>query len=162
MKRKAFRFWPVLLVVLLADCASKRVIAARLEPGSPQPVAGNVVRFTLGYNQDAAFGIPVGGGGRWLLAGLVSCAVAGLAITYRRASPDNTLLVTGLALVTGGALGNLLDRMLSSRGVVDFIDVGIGAARFWTFNIADVGISAGAVLLAITLWRIPAPPSGSA
>jgi signal peptidase II len=76
-----------------------------------------------------------------------------LGITYRRAAANSRLLVTGLALVTGGALGNLYDRVMSARGVVDFIDVGIGATRFWTFNIADVGISAGAILLAASLWR---------
>lgn len=58
-----------------------------------------------------------------------------------------------LALVTGGAMGNLLDRLRSARGIIDFIDVGIGDARFWTFNVADVGVSIGAVLLAMVLWR---------
>lgn len=56
-----------------------------------------------------------------------------------------------LALVTGGAIGNLLDRLQSARGVVDFIDAGVGAHRFWTFDIADAGMTVGAVLLAILL-----------
>ncbi len=50
-------------------------------------------------------------------------------------------------------MGNLLDRLRSPRGIIDFIDVGIGDARFWTFNVADVGVSIGAVLLAMVLWR---------
>ena len=50
-------------------------------------------------------------------------------------------------------LGNLLDRLQSPLGVVDFIDIGVGNARFWTFNLADVGVTVGAVLLAIVLWR---------
>jgi signal peptidase II len=153
MSAKSLRFWPLLLTVLVADCASKRVAEARLEPGTPRPVAGDVVRFTLGYNRDAAFSIPVGGGGRWVLVGLSGCALLALAIGYRRTAPQHSLMISGLALVTGGALGNLLDRVLSTRGVVDFIDVGIGATRFWTFNVADLGISVGAVLLAATLWR---------
>jgi len=47
----------------------------------------------------------------------------------------------------------LLDRLRSERGVVDFIDLGVGTARFWTFNFADVAISAGALLLALVLWK---------
>jgi signal peptidase II len=77
------------------------------------------------------------------------------------AEPRDRRLVTALALLVGGAVGNLVDRVYSPRGVVDFIDLGIGDARFWTFNVADMGISAGAVLLAITLWRrrhAPAAP----
>ena len=61
--------------------------------------------------------------------------------------------VLALALVCGGALGNLVDRVKSGRGVVDFIDVGIGAMRWPTFNVADMAVSCGAVLLAIVLWR---------
>ena len=63
-----------------------------------------------------------------------------------------------LALIAGGALGNLLDRLRSVRGVVDFIDVGIGDSRFWTFNVADSGVTCGAILLMLVLWSRPAPP----
>ncbi len=59
----------------------------------------------------------------------------------------------GLALLIGGATGNLLDRMTSSRGVVDFIDVGLGGWRFYTFDVADAGITVGAALLAWAFWR---------
>ena len=59
----------------------------------------------------------------------------------------------GLALVAGGAVGNLLDRLISSRGVVDFIDVGVRSSRSYVFNLADAGVSVGAVLLALALWR---------
>jgi signal peptidase II len=63
------------------------------------------------------------------------------------------LLVFALGLTTGGAVGNLLDRVRSPRGVVDFIDLGFGDARFWIFNLADAGISVGAILLGFALWR---------
>lgn len=156
------RFWPILLTVLMADCASKRAVEARLEPATPQAVAGDVVRFTLGYNKGAAFGINVGSDGRWILVGLSTTALLILLGMYRRAQPHDSTLITAVALVSGGALGNLLDRVLSPQGVVDFIDVGIGAARFWTFNVADVGISAGAILLAATLWRRSQEPEPGA
>lgn len=137
----------------MADCASKRAVEARLEPATPRPVAGEVVRLTLGYNRGAAFGIHIGERGRPILIALSGTALIILLGLYRRAHPSDTRLVTAVALVAGGALGNLLDRVLSPQGVVDFIDVGIGSARFWTFNVADVGISAGAILLAAALWR---------
>ncbi|HVK00363.1 MAG TPA: signal peptidase II [Gemmatimonadales bacterium] len=72
---------------------------------------------------------------------------------YRRTSPGDGLAAAGLALIASGALGNLLDRLRSPRGVVDFIDVGIGDMRFWTFNVADVGITCGAILLVLALQR---------
>ena len=83
-----------------------------------------------------------------------------------RTSAGDRLAAAGLALIASGALGNLLDRLRSPRGVVDFIDVGIGDLRFWTFNVADVGITCGAVLLVLALQRAQdgeaAAPSDSA
>jgi signal peptidase II len=58
-----------------------------------------------------------------------------------------------LGLVTGGAAGNLIDRIRSQRGVVDFLDVGIGALRWPTFNVADIAVSCGAIALVISMWR---------
>lgn len=60
-------------------------------------------------------------------------------------------------MVAAGAVGNLLDRIRSVRGVVDFLDVGIGDSRFYTFNVADSFVTVGAILLAILLWRYPDP-----
>ena len=57
-----------------------------------------------------------------------------------------------LGLVAGGAAGNLVDRIRSHRGVVDFLDFGIGNLRWPTFNVADIAVSCGAVALAISLW----------
>jgi signal peptidase II len=58
-----------------------------------------------------------------------------------------------LGLVAGGAAGNLIDRIRSERGVVDFLDVGIGALRWPTFNLADIAVSCGAIALVISMWR---------
>ena len=62
-------------------------------------------------------------------------------------------LGAALGLITGGAVGNLADRLRSPRGVVDFIDMGLGDYRFWTFNVADVGVTVGAALLLYILLR---------
>ena len=60
--------------------------------------------------------------------------------------------VAAIALVTGGAIGNLIDRVRSPLGVVDFIDVGLRDVRWPTFNVADMAVSVGAFLLAWVLW----------
>jgi signal peptidase II len=54
--------------------------------------------------------------------------------------------------VSGGALGNLVDRVRGPQGVVDFLDIGIGDLRWPTFNVADMAVSTGAILLAWVLW----------
>src|SRR5262249_48895334 len=58
-----------------------------------------------------------------------------------------------LGLVSGGALGNLLDRVRSSQGVVDFLDIGVQSWRWPTFNVADMAVSCGAIAPAISLWK---------
>jgi signal peptidase II len=152
--RKARYFWPVTLVVLLTDCATKRVAEETLAPAHlPHAVLGDLVRFTLAYNPGGAMSLSFGSYSRPVLILLAIVALLVLGALYRRVPSGLALPATALALVTGGALGNALDRLRSTRGVVDFIDVGLGATRFWTFNVADVAITLGAVLLAFALSR---------
>jgi len=70
-----------------------------------------------------------------------------------RQSRGDRLKTLALGLAWGGAAGNLIDRVRGDQGVVDFIDIGVGSVRFWTFNVADSAVTIGAVLLAIVLWR---------
>ena len=155
MRSKARCFWPLALSLLFTDCATKRAVEHRLAVGAPEPVVGGVVRFTLSYNRDAAMGIQVGGQSRRLvLSAMTIAALLVLGVLYHRTRPSERLRVIGVALVVGGALGNLVDRVRSSAGVVDFIDVGVKNVRFWTFNNADMGISVGAVLLLFVVgWK---------
>lgn len=152
---KARLFWPLLLALVLADCGSKRVIEGSLPLHTPHEVVGDVVRFTLGYNPGAAFGLSVGAASRVVFTVLTLVALVALWLMYRATPADRRREVVGLALVAGGAIGNLIDRVLAGQ-VVDFIDIGIGATRFWTFNIADAGITVGAVLLVIAFLNEPA------
>jgi signal peptidase II len=153
--KKARVFWPLLLGLLLADCGTKRIAEESLTLHRPTAVLGDVVRFTLAYNPGAAFGIDVGPGSRVVFITLTLVALVALLLMYRSTSADQRVQVAALALVTGGALGNLLDRVRGAAGVVDFIDVGLGSARWWTFNLADAGITVGAILLALSLWSEP-------
>lgn len=152
MKKKARVFWPLALGLLLADCGTKRIAEGSLQLHRPQEVMGEVLRFTLAYNPGAAFGIDVGPWSRVVFTVLTIVALGALFAMYRSTPPSHRIQLTSLALISGGALGNLFDRLRGPAGVVDFIDVGVGGARFWTFNLADAGITVGAILLALSLW----------
>ena len=152
--RKALWFWPVFATVLLADCSTKELVVSALDasPG-PHPILGSLFRLTLSYNPGAALNLSFGGGSRPIFAVIALVTVSGLFLMYRRTRPEAALRAVALSLVAGGALGNLLDRLRSARGVVDFIDLGVGDTRFYTFNLADLGVTIGALLLALALWR---------
>jgi len=114
---------------------------------------GNVVRFTLAYNPGAAFSMSLGPNSRYIFGAFAVFAMVILWRLYRSTSSGDTRRVLALGLAFGGAAGNLLDRFQSSRGVVDFVDIGVGDVRFWTFNVADSAVTVGALLLAWVLWR---------
>ena len=154
VNRKARVFWPISFLLLLVDCSSKELVVDQLGLSNvPHQVVGDAVRFTLSFNPDAAMGLSLGSFSRvgFVLAAILAIAV--LAPLYKRTQAAQTARIVALALICGGAAGNLLDRLRSSRGVVDFIDVGVGAHRFYIFNVADMGVSVGAVMLAYLLWR---------
>lgn len=119
----------------------------------PHDIVGNTVRFTLSYNPAAVFGISIGPWSRLALIVITLVILVILFRMYLEAGARERLVAVALGLICGGAVGNLVDRLLSPVGVVDFVDVGVGAVRFWTFNVADSGITVGAILLAIALWR---------
>jgi signal peptidase II len=159
LSRKALFFWPLAGVLLLTDCTTKVLAVEHLSQGSvPRQLVGSWLRLTLAYNQGAAMGLTLG---PWSRLGFGLLALAALGVLfhmYRRTAPTAALRAAALALLVAGATGNLLDRIRSSHGVVDFIDIGVGSLRFWTFNLADTWITLGAVLLAAVLWRVPRAP----
>jgi signal peptidase II len=154
MKRKSVVFWPRVSLLVLADCTTKQVAAEHLEPEHiPHEVLGDVVRFTLAYNQGASFSVSLGEHTRWIVTVMALCVLGALLFQYWKAAAHDRTLALSLGFIVAGAAGNLLDRIRSDRGVVDFIDIGVGDMRFWTFNLADVAIFCGAVMLAHLLIR---------
>jgi signal peptidase II len=153
-RSNALLFWPVLAVVALFDVVTKAIAVQRLGlQRVPHEVLGDFVRFTLVYNPGAAFGLHLGPQSRWIFTVLTVVALVILGRLYLATAAGDNPRVIALALVCAGAIGNLLDRLRSSLGVVDFLDVGIGDSRWPTFNVADMAVSAGAVLLAWVLWQ---------
>lgn len=149
--------FPLAALVLLVDCTTKELAVTTLSPEQvPHPIAGDVLRLTLAYNRDGAMSLPLGQYGRWPLIAIGILIVAILLRLLWRTPPESAWRRAALGLLIGGALGNIGSRVFSSRGVVDFIDVGVGAWRFFTFNLADIAIFIGAVILALNVWSAPA------
>jgi signal peptidase II len=154
MRSPARVFWPLAGLLVLADCSTKRVVEATVPMFSEsKPLISDLLRVTLAYNEGAAFSTHLGIYQRWVLIAVGVALLGSLAWWYKAAARDGRTAIVGLALVAGGGAGNLLDRLISNRGVVDFLDFGIGTTRFFIFNVADAGIFVGALFLAFTVWR---------
>jgi len=95
----------------------------------------------------------LGPASRWIFAGLSVVIVGVLLRATGELTRTSRLAAFGVPVIVGGAIGNLLDRIRLREGVVDFIDIGIGTTRFWTFNVADMAVTIGAVCLVLALWR---------
>ena len=148
------RFWIIVLVTVALDFLTKAWAVEQLVPRHmPHRIIGDVLRFTLAFNPGAAFGMHLGPGSRWIFAALSVVIV----VVLMRAPADLTrvskVASLGVPVIVGGAIGNLLDRIRLREGVVDFIDLGVGSVRFWTFNVADTAVTIGAACLVIALWQ---------
>ncbi|MDQ6887913.1 MAG: signal peptidase II [Gemmatimonadota bacterium] len=140
--------------IVLLDVLTKWLAERDLHPlrYAPREVVGSWVRLTLVYNKGAAFGLNLGPYSRWIFMALTIVALLILVRLYRATGVQERLRLMAIGLVCGGALGNLIDRVRSDSGVVDFLDVGIADHRWPTFNVADIAVSVGAFLLAWALW----------
>ncbi len=148
--------------VAVMDQLSKRWVDSEyaLTPGAaPTPVLGDFLRIAKGYNDGGIFGLF---GDSAALLGLASLAVIGLIFVYqvRQGASSGPLLSLALGLLMGGALGNLIDRIMHGH-VIDFVDMGLGTMRWYTFNVADAAISVAIVLLIALSFLGDRLPGGS-
>ncbi len=136
---------------LLADQATKRWALAALVPGQPVPVLGRALQWSLVHNAGAAFGLPALG---WVLVGVGFLCCLVIPVLLFRQPGTSTWQAVLLGLIWGGAAGNLLDR-LRTGAVIDFIDL-----KVWpVFNVADIGITVG-VLLLVLPYVVSGVPAG--
>lgn len=126
--------------VILVDQVTKIAARKDLMKGIPREVFGDFVRFTLRFNEGAAFSL--GWGGPLILIFLTALACVLLIRYMMKAEAYRCVLWLGVIL--GGALGNLIDRVLMGS-VTDFIDVGTAVWRWPTFNVADIAICIGGI-----------------
>jgi len=124
--------------------ANRDILMQRVE------VIGDFARFIYVRNPGAAMGIFPGG--RIFLVTISLLMSIVLIFVWRKISPENKVQRAALSAIWGGAVGNLIDRVFYDGLVVDFIDLGIGTHRFFTFNVADIGVSIGGTILFISLW----------
>lgn len=135
--------------IVVVDQLTKAWLVSFLAPGQSVDVLGDLVRLVHAQNNGGLFGLLAG---QATAFALVSMVVVALIVLYHGRSGRSSYLSITLGLLLGGALGNLLDRLL--RGyVVDFVDAGIGSLRWYTFNVADSAISFALLLLiAASIW----------
>lgn len=144
--------WLSTLVVIL-DQISKQIAEAELIYHKAIAVFPGF-NFTLMYNEGAAFSFlsDAGGWQRWFFT-LLSIAISiVLVIWLKQLQTKQRVLATGLALILGGAIGNVIDRILFGH-VIDFIDVYYKASHWPAFNIADSAITLGACLLILDMFQ---------
>ena len=146
-------FWGTASAVVVVDFVTKLLAESLLARRLPLAVIDDIVQLRLVYNEGAAFGLHVGDNSRWIFLGLALVALVVLGSLVRSTRPGDWFRLIALALVCGGAVGNLVDRIRSAQGVVDFVDIGVGAWRWPTFNVADSAITIGAIALGLSLWQ---------
>src|SRR5947207_5147370 len=148
MPQRANKFWTIFLMTVLVDLVSKKLAVNRLSPAYvPHNIVDDVLRFTLAYNPEGAMSFSLGPSSRWWFVLLSIGTLVVLGYMYSQTPREDRVQIASIALICGGAVGNVLDRLRSARGVVDFIDIGIGAHRFWTFNFADLAVTLGTAML---------------
>ncbi|MEO4047223.1 signal peptidase II [Pseudomonas sp. CAU 1711] len=146
--------WLAVLVFVL-DQGSKQVVLQVLEYGQRVVVIDGYFDWTHLYNRGAAFSFLAGESGwqRWFFAAIAIGVSAVLVVWMKRLKADETWLAIALAMVLGGALGNLYDRVVLGH-VVDFILVHWQNRYYFpAFNLADSGITVGAVMLALDMFK---------
>jgi signal peptidase II len=143
-------------IVVVLDQASKAWVLANFELGVPTEIVGDWLRIWYIQNAGALFGLFQQSA---VIFGIVSLVVIGviLWIHARMAATGGWITTLGLGLLLGGAVGNVIDRFRFGY-VVDFVDIGIGGWRFFTFNIADACIDIG-ILILIVVALVPAIPA---
>ena len=142
----------ILPAVLVVDLVTKSwaLRALAFERGE---LFGGLLPLTLAFNKGAAFGISVGDDSRWLFVPITFVALGLLAVLFKQAEQRDYLRIVAISLVVSGAIGNLYDRIRWDRGVVDFLGpIDLGFWYFPIFNVADIAISCGAIMLAISFW----------
>jgi signal peptidase II len=153
VKEKLSIFAAIIPSVLLLDFITKRWALDALDGGNRMELLGGFVPLTLAFNRGAAFGISIGDDSRWFFIPITILALGLLLVLLKQAERQDWLRLISISMVVAGALGNLYDRVRWNRGVVDFIGpIDLGIMDWPIFNVADMSITCGAVLLAISFW----------
>jgi signal peptidase II len=154
-----------LVIVAFVGCdqATKAIARQELASGPPISLLGGAVRFQYAENPGAFLSLGAGLSPEWrfVLGVVVSgAALAALAIFILRSTSLARVQRIGLGLVVAGGLGNLVDRLANDGRVVDFVSLGVGPLRTGIFNVADMAITAGIVVVLVASGERKAEPAG--
>jgi len=151
--RNSIWFYSTALDVILVDQLTKALARVYLIPEKPIPVIPGFFDLKLVFNKGAAFGMFPNWAPLFILVGLVAIYAI---VRLRRSGTGSHCLSIGLGMLLGGAIGNLVDRVVfSARGVTDFLDFHVRGLPPWpTFNIADAAIVVGAILVVVHVYVI--------
>jgi signal peptidase II len=144
--------------VLALDRVTKWLVETFVPPWQTYVVIPHFLNIIHSRNSGAAFGLLAGVSGPWRAIFLIGLSAAALALVavflWKPAAGTRSrrALTIGLALILGGAIGNLYDRIMVGA-VTDFIDVYIGQYHWFTFNVADAAITTGAALFLLDMWQ---------
>jgi signal peptidase II len=150
---KSRLFFGIIGPVVLLDVVTKFLVQQNMRLYQQTEVIGDYFRLTYIHNPGAAFGIHVGEHSRIIFLVLSVVALGALAAMYWSTPIADKVRLSAISLICAGAMGNLIDRVRSEQGVIDFIDVGIGDLRWPVFNVADIAVTTGAIFLALSLWQ---------
>ena len=144
------KYYYLVILTIISDQLSKKWIDTNMLQYESWDIIGSFLRFTYVKNSGIAFGISIGGY-TLLLVLLSILATIFVAYVHWTERKNHPLISNGLALILGGAIGNLIDRLSvlfvdKYEGVIDFIDIGTSTYRWYTFNLADTAITIGMTL----------------
>jgi signal peptidase II len=146
-------------LIVIVDQGVKVLVRSRMDLFESHPVIPGVLSLTRVHNTGAAFGLLNGVDFPYktLVVGLVAtAALSGLAVYAATLDVNQRLSRFGLALIIGGAAGNLIDRVTYGY-VLDFVDAYYGGWHFWAFNVADAAITVGVGLMILDLLGVGRP-----
>jgi signal peptidase II len=139
--------------IVVVDQITKSIVKSQIPLYAKHVVIPNLLDVTHVQNSGAAFGLlnaaefPYKSG---VMIGIATLALVAISLYARQLGAHERLSRYGLALILGGAFGNLIDRAIAGY-VVDFVDVYWGEAHFWAFNVADAAITVGAILVLLEM-----------
>ncbi len=142
--------------IVAVDQLTKLLVRTTIPLYSKQSIIPNLLDFTHVQNTGAAFGLLNAADFPYksaLMIGIATLALVAISLYARQLGNDEKLSRYGLALILGGAFGNLIDRAVAGY-VVDFVDVYWGDAHFWAFNVADAAITIGAILVLLEMLGV--------
>lgn len=153
--RRGSLLWWLIAAIVIADQITKAIVQRHIAPFDSVTVVPGFLNLVQVHNAGVAFGVMNDVDHPYrstFTTGLALAALAGIVYYSRQLRPEERFARTGLSLILGGAVGNLIDRFRIGY-VVDFVDVYRGDWHFWAFNVADAAITCGAVLIFIELFR---------